>query len=103
MSSDSTPQDEETATIEAREAFEREVGVTGIDIVKTQAGPVTFLKFVVGREAPLYLHALYAAQNSLSPNNPFDGAMGLKLRKSESFPGSPRGKRAAYPPDSLDS
>ncbi len=88
MSLRTSPPDEDTSTDEAREAFEREIGVTGIDVHKSQVGNRTFLKFVVGREAPLYLHALRTAQHALSPDNPFAGALSLELRKSETFPRS---------------
>ena len=88
MNSYVAPPDEENAAVEAREAFEREIGVTGIDVVKAQAGNKIFLKFVVGREAPLYLHALRTAQQALHPDNPFAGTLSLELRKAETFPRS---------------
>ena len=88
MSLYTAPRDDDKAMVEAREAFEREIGVTGIDVLKAQAGNRVFLKFVVGREAPLYLHALRTAQHALPPDNPFAGALSLELRKSETFPRS---------------
>lgn len=79
---------EDSAVLEATSAFEREVGVTGVSSVRVQIGNREFLKFVVGREAPIYNHALHNAQKSLSADNPFLGALGLSLRKADSFPAS---------------
>ena len=54
----------------------------------TSAGNETFLKFIVGREAPIYRHALRETQRALSPDNPFRGALGLTFQKAEQFPRS---------------
>lgn len=80
--------DEDAAANEATAAFEREIGVTGIKSIRTQAGNREFLKFQVGREAPLYAHALLAMQRALSSENPFRGAVGLAPTKPDSFPSS---------------
>lgn len=79
---------EEVAANEAIAAFEREVGVTGIPFARVQVGNREFLKFAVGREAPVYTQALYNAQKSLGAENPFVGAMGLAPAKAPSFPAS---------------
>lgn len=79
---------DDVAAAEAIAAFEREVGVTGIPSNRVQVGNREFLKFAVGREAPVYAHALYNAQRSLSPDNLFLGAMGLAPAKAASFPTS---------------
>ena len=73
---------------EAIAAFEREVGVSGLRSEIALVGNRQFLKFSVGRESPLYAYALLAAQQSLQPENPFRGAMGLSLQKTEHFPAS---------------
>ncbi len=82
-----TPEDEAAAS-EAIAAFEREIGVTGISAIQTQAGDRTFLKFQVGREAPLYAHALLAMQRALTSENPYRGAVGLSPTRPDSFPSS---------------
>jgi hypothetical protein len=79
---------EESATKEALSIFEREVGATGIEARKSLAGNRTFLKFLVGKDAPLYAHALLETQKSLSPENPFRGVLGLVVKKADQFPGS---------------
>ena len=83
-----TIESEDDALAEAIAAFEREVGVTGIPYVRVPAGNREFLKFVVGREAPVYTHALRNGQKSLGDDNPFRGAMGLAPAKPSSFPAS---------------
>lgn len=80
--------DEDTAAKEAIAAFEREIGVTGIPSARIQVGNREFLKFSVGRDAPLYTHALHESQKNLSTDNPFRGAMGLFPVKAKTFSGS---------------
>lgn len=70
-------------------AFEREIGVTNVPVEVKQAGDRTFIKFTVGREAPLYTYALLRTQQTLSANNPFRGAVALKIAPSrKEFPNS---------------
>ncbi|MGB8420279.1 ATP-binding protein [Paraburkholderia sp.] len=73
---------------EAIAAFEREIGVTGVPNSRILVGNREFLKFAVGREAPLYSYALYESQKRLSDNNPFKGAIALAPIKAKSFPAS---------------
>lgn len=73
---------------EAVSVFEREIGVTGLAYEISQAGARDFLKFVVGREAPVYDRALLQCQKKIASDNIFKGAMGLKLVSSSSFPAS---------------
>ena len=80
--------DDNAGKSEALRIFEREVGTTGIKTRRSTAGNRSFLKFVVGREAPLYQHALRETQKALSQDNPFRGALGLSVEKSEKFPES---------------
>jgi hypothetical protein len=80
--------DDIAAAQEAVTAFEREVGVAGIPSSRVQIGNQEFLKFAVGREAPLYSYALHESQKSLSLTNPFRGAMGLSPKKADSFSSS---------------
>lgn len=79
---------DETAFLDAVEAFEREIGVTGVTSERVQVGNREFLKFCVGRDAPVYAYALHESQKRLSADNPFRGAMGVDPRKAKSFPES---------------
>ena len=80
--------DDDAGESEVLRLFEREVGTTGIKTRRSTAGNRSFLKFVVGREAPLYQHALRATQKALSVDNPFRGTLGLSIEKSDKFPES---------------
>ncbi|MBU9266755.1 hypothetical protein [Burkholderia gladioli] len=73
---------------EVVDAFEREVGVSSVPHIRVPAGTREFLKFTVGREAPLYTYALLEAQKNLRPDNAFKGALGLTLAKADNFPAS---------------
>lgn len=73
---------------EVIDAFEREVGVSSIPHTKVLAGTREFLKFMVGREAPLYSYALLEAQKNLRPDNLYKGALGLSVTKVRNFPAS---------------
>src|SRR5580658_8218406 len=84
LSSMSEPQGE----AEALTIFEREVGATGVVTKRTLAGNRPFLKFVVGRDAAIYQHALRETQKALSDNNPFRGTLGLVVQKNDHFPES---------------
>lgn len=79
---------EEASKQEAISAFEREIGVTSIPYEIDLIGNRDFIKFNVGREAPLYTFALHEIQKSLNFDNPFKGAIGLKPKPTNSFPES---------------
>jgi energy-coupling factor transporter ATP-binding protein EcfA2 len=81
-------EDERTASEEAASAFAREIGVTHVDTQVTEVGNKAFLKFIVGRPAPIYDHALLVAQRSLSTGNPFRGLLNVAFQKAERFPQS---------------
>jgi hypothetical protein len=83
-----TAMDERTGEDEARRIFEREVGTTGIKTRISTVGNRSFLKFVVGREAPIFHHAIRETQKALSDENPFRGTLGLAIDKVERFPES---------------
>src|SRR5208282_161597 len=70
---------------EAISAFEREIGVTNVGADVRLAGDRAFLKFRVGRESPLYSHALLRTQKSLSPENQFQGLIGFNRSGGSSF------------------
>jgi energy-coupling factor transporter ATP-binding protein EcfA2 len=88
MADVTTPMSEAQGCAEALGIFEREVGATGIAARVTSAGHTSFLKFVVGRDAPIYQHALRETQKALSEGNPFRGALGIIVQKCERFPDS---------------
>ncbi len=73
---------------EALKIFEREIGTTGVSAKTTTAGNRSFLKFFVGRDAPLYQYALRETQKALSEDNPYRGKLGLLIQKSDHFPES---------------
>src|SRR5207244_2713692 len=77
-----------TQVDEAKQLFEREIGTTGVPHVVEQVGNETFLKFIVGRDAPLYDHALLQTQAHLSPQNPFKGKLGIEIERQDRFPDS---------------
>lgn len=73
---------------EAVGIFSREVGVTNIQTSKQFVGNLEFLKFKVGKECPLYDHALFITQQNLSDNNIYKGALGITTTPSKTFPES---------------
>jgi hypothetical protein len=71
------------------DAFEREIGITGVEWQCKQVGPQPFLKIKVGREAPLYKYALRRAQLAVPESNPFRGSVGLDVKpEGHPFPRS---------------
>lgn len=73
---------------EAVSVFRREVGVADIQATKQLVGNREFLRFNVGKECPLYDHALYATQHSLSDWNVYKGAIGISPSAPRTFPDS---------------
>jgi len=73
---------------EAKRVFEREIGTTGVNHLIEPVGNESFLKFVVGRDAPLYSHALLETQSHLSADNPFKGKLGIEIERQDKFPDS---------------
>jgi hypothetical protein len=80
--------DDEQAVKDAIGAFERQIGVTSVPVYHQQVGNRQFLKFRVGRQTPLYTHALHQAQQELPEENPFRGTMGLEVQRTSTFPTS---------------
>ena len=73
---------------EAVRLFERAAGISSVPTEHALVGNRTFLRFVVGRECPLYRHALFEAQRALSGDNTYAGALGLTTRSPRNFPAS---------------
>lgn len=78
----------ELEQVEARSIFEREIGsaITGVEI--ETIGTEEFLKFIVGRESPIYQYALQKTQLLITDTNSFRGRLGLIQRRIEKFPSS---------------
>jgi len=73
---------------EAIAMFSREVGVTNIEAHNQFVGNREFLKFSVGKESPLYSHALFVTQQSISDWNSYKGAIGISATTAKTFPES---------------
>lgn len=73
---------------EATRILEREIGATGVATRLELIGNESFLRFVVGRDAPLYQHALLETQSRLLADNPFKGKLGIVFERQERFPDS---------------
>ncbi|HEY5330793.1 MAG TPA: ATP-binding protein [Acidobacteriaceae bacterium] len=87
MSNETAIQDDALAE-EAIQAFAREAGLANVPVVRAQVGNRQFIKFKVGKNAPLYTYALHRAQQAISEHNPFRGALGLDISTSKTFPSS---------------
>lgn len=77
---------EDDGEIEARRIFEQQVGAAGIRTRRSIAGNRPLLKFMVGREAPIYQYALRETKRSVSEDNPFRGTLGLLVERVYRFP-----------------
>ena len=78
--------DLEQAAQDAAAVFARCDRDCGVEYRLEQIGTETFLKFVVGRELPLYDHALRVTQKTLPPESPFRGLLGLTFQHERVFP-----------------
>lgn len=88
MNEELSPMNEASAEAEAKKIFESEVGAPDVQATKSVVGNRAFLKFIVGRDAPIYQYALRETKKSLSDSNPFRGTLGTLVKKPESFPES---------------
>jgi len=68
--------------------FAQSLGVSTIPSVVELIGGQEFLKFKVGRNAPVYAHALRETQNRISDDNPYRGHLGLSIHPQSHFPTS---------------
>jgi len=73
---------------EAARIFAGVIGITDIQSRTEEVGSEVFLKFCVGRPAPIYDHALRVTQKSLPEENPFRGLLNLVYEKVRKFPHS---------------
>lgn len=71
------------------EAYEKNVkqrflsltGLNSVEIKIESAGPETFLRFTVGRDAPIYRWALTKINEELSPEDPLHGRLSLSVER----------------------
>jgi energy-coupling factor transporter ATP-binding protein EcfA2 len=83
--------DVESAGDEAAALFAGALGVADVPRQFQDVGNRTFLKFVVGRQAPIYENALRHTLKHLSPANPFHGLINLTYERAAKFPQSLEG------------
>ena len=78
----------EQAQAEASGLFAQALGLPEVSAVVESAGTEEFLKFRVGRRAPVYDHALRETLEGLPDTNPYRGLIGLQVDPPERFPDS---------------
>ena len=88
MTTTAAPIDLEQAQAEASGLFAHSLGLPEISSFVDLVGTEDFLKFQVGRRAPVYDHALRETLAGLPDANPYRGLLGLQIGPSERFPGS---------------
>lgn len=80
--------DLEKAQAEASGLFAQSLGLPEVSTVIDLVGTEEFLKFRVGRRAPVYDHALRETLKGMPDGNPYRGLLGLQLDPPANFPGS---------------
>ena len=78
----------EQARLAAAGLFAQSLGLPEVGTVTDLVGNEEFLKFKVGRRAPVYDHALRETLKSLPEANPYRGLLGLQVEPTEKFPDS---------------
>lgn len=78
----------EQAQVEAAGLFAQSLGLPEVHAVVDLVGTEEFLKFRVGRRAPVYDHALRETLEGLPDANPYHGLLGLQIDPPERFPDS---------------
>ncbi len=68
--------------------FAQALGLTTVPSMVELIGGREFLKFKVGRNAPVYAHALRETQNRIPEDNPYRGLLGLSVEPQPHFPTS---------------
>jgi Cdc6-like AAA superfamily ATPase len=79
---------EDEGEAEARRVFERQIGTTRVATKRSMAGNRPTLKFIIGREAPIYQYALRETKRAMSEENPFRATLGLVAQITDRFPES---------------
>ena len=78
----------EQAQLAAAGLFAQSLGLPEVDTVVELIGNEEFLKFKVGRRAPVYDHALRETLKGLTETNPYRGLLGLQVEQTDKFPES---------------
>lgn len=81
-------EDLERAQSEASGLFARALGLPEAPSTTEIVGTEEFLKFRVGRRAPIYDHALRETLAALADSNPYRGLLGLEVEPPSTFPDS---------------
>lgn len=68
--------------------FAQALGLSSVPAATEIVGGRQFLKFKVGRNAPVYDHALRETLKGMSEDNPFRGLLGLSVQEQSGFPSS---------------
>lgn len=76
------------AQAQASELFAQSLGLPKVSSVIDLVGTEEFLKFRVGRRAPVYDHALRETLRGLTDTNPYRGLLGLEIDPIGDFPDS---------------
>ena len=66
-----------------RQRFLSLTGLSSVEVKTESAGPEVFLRFIVGRDAPLYRRALATINQELPSEDPFHGRLSLSLQKTK--------------------
>ncbi len=86
MSAELTIESSEDAKQTTMARFAQALGLSTVQTSVELIGGRQFLKFRVGRNAPVYDHALRETQKGLSEDNPFRGLLGLSIQHQPHFP-----------------
>jgi hypothetical protein len=78
----------EQAQTNAAQLFAQSLGLPEVKTLLDPVGTEEFLKFCVGRRAPVYEHALRVTHESLPESSPYRGLLGLHIDPPERFPDS---------------
>ena len=80
--------DLDSATKQATSIFAGALGVVDVPTKIDEIGNKVFLKFIVGRKAPIYDNALRITTRQIPEENPFRGLINLMYQPSGKFPQS---------------
>ena len=79
---------EDDARETATTRFAQALGLSSVPTEVEMIGGQRFLKFKVGRSAPVYDHALRETQKGISEDNRYRGLLGLSIQPQPRFPAS---------------
>ncbi len=79
----STTPDLRTQIDEIKQRFLSLTGLSAVEVTPESAGPEVFLRFLVGRDAPLYRRTLTEIDQTLPQDHPFHGRLSLKAEQKQ--------------------